>query len=73
MSFRKIIDKLFQLIMFSAVIVVFGSLIAISLTIIIKGLPTLNWQMISDTPHGGYYLGKAGGIFNAIAGSFSWD
>lgn len=70
MRLRKAIDKLFYALVITAVVIVFGSLIAISLTILVKGLPTLNWQMISDTPHGGYYLGKEGGIFNAIAGSF---
>lgn len=54
----------------TSVVLIFGSLIAISLTILIKGIPTLTWQMVSDTPHGGYYLGKEGGVLNAIAGSF---
>lgn len=56
--------------MYLAVFIVLGSLAAITLTVLIKGLPTLSWQMISDTPHGGFYLGKEGGILNAIAGSF---
>ena len=36
---------------------------------LVKGLPALNWAMVSQTPKGGYYLGKEGGIFNAIIGS----
>jgi phosphate transport system permease protein len=35
-----------------------------------RGLPALNLAMLTQTPKGGYYLGKEGGILNAIAGSF---
>lgn len=38
-------------------------------TILYKGLPSLNLAMITQTPKGGYYLGKEGGILNAILGS----
>ena len=37
--------------------------------ILIKGLPALSVAMITQTPGGGYYLGKSGGILNAIVGS----
>ncbi len=50
-------------------IVVLGSLALILGTILWKGLPALNWAMITQTPKGGYYLGKEGGILNAIVGS----
>lgn len=45
------------------------SLFLILFTIISKGLPAFNWAMISQTPKGGFYLGKEGGILNAIIGS----
>ncbi|HWB28578.1 MAG TPA: phosphate ABC transporter permease PstA [Chitinophagaceae bacterium] len=35
-----------------------------------KGISALSWQMITQEPKGGFYLGKEGGILNAIAGSF---
>jgi len=38
-------------------------------TIIYKGLPSLSWDMITKLPGGGFYLGKEGGVLNAIAGS----
>lgn len=38
-------------------------------TVLSKGLPYLNLAMITQTPKGGYYLGKEGGILNAILGS----
>lgn len=70
MNLRKAEEKLFNILMRLAAILIFGSLIAISLTVLVKGLPSLNWSMISQTPKGGFYLGKEGGILNAIIGSF---
>lgn len=46
-----------------------GSLSLILITVIVKGLPALNLAMLTQTPKGGYYLGKEGGILNAILGS----
>jgi phosphate transport system permease protein len=34
-----------------------------------RGIGALNWEMVSQPPQGGFYLGKGGGILNAIAGS----
>jgi phosphate transport system permease protein len=39
------------------------------LTILVKGLPALTISMITQTPKGGYYLGREGGVLNAIIGS----
>ena len=44
-------------------------LLLIIFSILYKGLPSLSWQMISQTPKGGFYFGKEGGILNAIIGS----
>jgi phosphate transport system permease protein len=41
----------------------------IILSILIRGLPSLSWEMISQIPQGGFYYGKEGGILNAIIGS----
>lgn len=49
--------------------VVVGSLGLILGTVIVKGLPALNWAMLTQAPQGGFYLGKQGGILNAILGS----
>lgn len=54
--------------LFSAVVVA-GSLLFILITIFMKGFSALNWDMLTKTPQGGYYLGKGGGILNAILGS----
>lgn len=34
-----------------------------------RGAGALSWEMISSPPQGGFYLGKGGGILNAIVGS----
>jgi phosphate transport system permease protein len=56
------------LMIFSAAVVL-GSLIVILGTVVWRGLPALNLAMLTQTPKGGYYLGKEGGILNAIVGS----
>lgn len=37
--------------------------------IVWRGVGALSWEMVSQSPQGGFYLGKGGGILNAIAGS----
>jgi phosphate transport system permease protein len=44
---------------------------AIFATVLLKGLPSLNWAMLIQPSNGGYYLGKNGGIANAILGSIA--
>jgi phosphate transport system permease protein len=48
---------------------VLGLLGLILLTVVRKGIGAVNWQMLSQTSQGGYYLGGEGGILNAIVGS----
>ncbi|HHH81365.1 MAG TPA: phosphate ABC transporter permease PstA [Chloroflexi bacterium] len=55
----------------ASVALIFGSLGLILITILIRGLPALNWAMITQAPQGGYYLGKEGGVLNAIMGSLA--
>jgi len=49
--------------------VVAGALGLILWTILVKGLPALTWDMVTQAPQGGFYLGKGGGVLNAILGS----
>jgi phosphate transport system permease protein len=44
-------------------------LLLIIISIFWRGLPALSLDMITQTPKGGYYYGKEGGILNAIVGS----
>src|SRR6478735_5337323 len=69
-SYRFTEQKIFEGLMLLAVLLVIGSLLFIVCTVIIKGFPTMTLDMITKTPKGGFYLGKEGGILNAIVGSF---
>jgi phosphate transport system permease protein len=66
---RVLEERFFKFLMMAATLVVVGSLIGIFVAIIWKGAPALSWSMITETPQGGYYLGKGGGVLNAIVGS----
>lgn len=46
-----------------------GSLFFILGTVLYKGMPYLSWEMVSQSPKGGFYIGKQGGVLNAILGS----
>ncbi len=69
MSSRKREEALFKILMLASVGIVLGGLTSIIVLIAWKGLPALDLAMITQTPTGGYYLGKGGGILNAIVGS----
>lgn len=59
----------FKLILLASIILVVIILSVILVTILWKSLPALKLSMILQTPGTGYYLGKKGGILNAIVGS----
>jgi phosphate transport system permease protein len=66
----KIIEeKIFKIIMIAAAAIILCVLVYIVGTIFYKGLPSLSWDMVTRLPGGGFYLGKEGGVLNAIAGS----
>ncbi|MGJ1205966.1 PstA family ABC transporter permease [Sphingobacterium lactis] len=62
-------EKIAKLLMQFSGILITGSLFFIIGTILYKGLPHLTLDMITQTPKGGFYIGKDGGILNAILGS----
>jgi phosphate transport system permease protein len=64
-------ERFFLALMIGSFAIVVGSLFAILATVLIRGLPALNLAMVTQVPQGGYYLGKEGGILNAIAGSIA--
>jgi len=66
---RFIEEKFFRVLMFISTNLIVIILLLIILSILYKGLPSLSWAMISQTPKGGFYFGKEGGILNAIIGS----
>lgn len=71
MSRRHLEERLFKALMVLSALILAGSLAFILGTIAWKGLPALGWDMVASGPKGGYYLGKEGGILNAILGSLA--
>jgi phosphate transport system permease protein len=69
MRFRRIVERIAKVLMIGSTAIVIGSLLAIIGIVVWKGLPALSFSMITQVPKGGYYLGKEGGILNAIVGS----
>jgi phosphate transport system permease protein len=55
--------------MIISICVIMSILLFIIGTVLYKGLPALDWDMVSKLPGGGFYLGKEGGVLNAIIGS----
>jgi phosphate transport system permease protein len=68
-NLKYIEEKFFRVLMFISTNLIVMILLLIIISILYKGLPSLSWAMISQTPKGGYYFGKEGGILNAIVGS----
>ena len=66
---RAITEGLVKMLMIGSAVVVMGSLVLILATVVWKGASALNLAMLIQTPKGGYYLGREGGILNAIVGS----
>lgn len=66
---RKLEEQIMKILMLLASGIIMLILGFILWKIISKGLPSLNWDMVTKTPSGGFYLGKEGGILNAIIGS----
>lgn len=67
---RKQTEAFFKSLMIVSFALVVASLVGILATIAYRGLSSLSWAMVTQLPKGGYYLGKEGGILNAIVGSF---
>jgi phosphate transport system permease protein len=71
MKRKHLEERFFLFLMIVSMVVVVGSLLLILGTVLVRGLPALDWAMLTQTPQGGYYLGKEGGILNAITGSLA--
>jgi len=68
-SRRHIEETIFKALMLLSFSVVAASLGYILIAVLVKGLPAMSLAMVTQSPEGGYYLGKGGGILNAIVGS----
>lgn len=70
MNFKPSIEEnLYKGLSFTSTAFVLGILLLIIATVLWRGLPALNFAMLTQAPKGGYYLGQEGGILNAIVGS----
>lgn len=65
----RIEERFFLGLMVFSFVILAGSLLLIVGTVLARGLPGLTWEMLTQTPKGGFYMGKEGGILNAILGS----
>jgi phosphate transport system permease protein len=68
-SWSHIEEGIMKGLMLLSLVIVAGSLMGILITVVTRGLPALTIEMLTQIPQGGYYLGKGGGILNAIVGS----
>ena len=55
--------------MIASTLLVLGGLMSVLIVVLLRGAPALSISMLTQTPKGGYYLGKEGGVLNAIVGS----
>jgi phosphate transport system permease protein len=62
-------EKIFKIIMICAAVIILAVLLYIISTVFYRGLPALSLDMVTKLPGGGFYLGKEGGVLNAIVGS----
>jgi phosphate transport system permease protein len=67
---RKLEEKFFRGLSALVTLIIVFVLAQIIWSIIEKGFSSLSWEIISQEPKGGFYMGGGGGILNAIAGSF---
>jgi len=65
----RIEETFFRGLMMAATAVILAALVVILGAVVVKGLPAMNLAMVTQAPKGGFYLGKEGGILNAIVGS----
>jgi phosphate transport system permease protein len=68
-SRRRLVEAFAKSAMVFSLVIVAGQLAFILWTVLIRGLPALSWEMVTQVPQGGYYMGKGGGVLNAIVGS----
>jgi phosphate transport system permease protein len=66
---KQLEEKIFKVIMICAAMIILCVLVYIIGTIFYRGFPALTLDMVTKLPGGGFYLGKEGGVLNAIVGS----
>jgi phosphate transport system permease protein len=69
MIMKYLEEKIFKVIMICAAMIILSVLVYIIGTVFYRGFPALSLDMVTKLPGGGFYLGKEGGVLNAIIGS----
>lgn len=62
-------ERIVKILMLESVGIVGFFVLSVLWTIFRRGFPVLSWEMVSQLPSGGFYLGGKGGFLNAIVGS----
>lgn len=70
MKRRIIEEKIFKFLMKASAFMIVFVIVVILVSIFAKGYSSISLEMLTQSPKGGYYLGREGGILNAIVGSF---
>src|SRR5919205_3306288 len=66
---RKLEENFFKYLSATVSVLIILVLIHIVYSIIAKGASALSWEVLTQEPKGGFYMGGGGGIANAIVGS----
>lgn len=66
---KRLEERIFKTLMIAATLIIVISLFMIIVAVVKRGLPAMSWDMVSKIPGGGFYIGKEGGLLNAIVGS----
>ncbi|MEG0725003.1 MAG: hypothetical protein RR485_03065 [Mucinivorans sp.] len=69
MKAKFIEEKVMRVVMVMSAVALFCIVGAILYTIVSEGWAGMSWSMITDLPGGGFYMGREGGLLNAIVGS----
>ena len=62
-------ERIVKILMLGSIGIVGFFVLSVLWTIFRRGIPVLSWEMVSQLPSGGFYLGGKGGFLNAIVGS----
>lgn len=62
-------ERIVKILMLGSIGIVGFFVLSVLWTIFKRGFPVLSWEMVSQLPSGGFYLGGKGGFLNAIVGS----
>ena len=69
MGSRRLTEGVAKALMLLSLVLVLSALFGMMAVIVVKGWAAMSISMVTQTPQGGYYMGREGGIANAILGS----